>query len=184
MQMKLSVAALTVMLGTAAIPAVLAGPGHDHADEPASKAGAALPRFAVTSETFELVGVLNGKQLTLYLDRTADNSPVKDARLELDLGGAKVDVKPHAEGEFEAVLAQAPQPGVIPVTATVHAGGETDLLAGELDLHAAAHGESAHVHGWKKYAAWIGAGVGALVLSLLGARRLTLRRRARAGGPA
>ena len=35
-------------------------------------AGTALPRFAAVSETFELVGVLDGKQVTLYLDRFAD----------------------------------------------------------------------------------------------------------------
>ena len=41
------------------------------------------------SETFELVGVLSGKQITLYLDRFADNSPVRDAQIELEIGGAK-----------------------------------------------------------------------------------------------
>ena len=45
-----------------------AGDGHDHGEATTSAGGPALPRFTAVSETFELVGVLNGKQLTLYLD--------------------------------------------------------------------------------------------------------------------
>ena len=44
-----------------------------------------------------------------------------------------------AEGEFQAALAAPLAEGVSPVTATVVAGTETDLLAGEIDVHAAAH---------------------------------------------
>jgi hypothetical protein len=146
-------------------------------------AGAALPRFGATSAAFELVGVLDGRQLTLYLDRATDNSPVKDAKLDLELGGSKLDVKAHGEGEFAAVLARAPQPGVIAITATVHAGDETDRLAGELDLPAAAHAAAAHVHRWREYAVWIGGGVAALALALWGFRRV-LTRRTRTGGAA
>ena len=98
-----------VALGWAAwivLATPLAWAGGDHGEAPASSAGPTSPLFAATSETFELVGVVNGKQLTLYLDRYADGSPVKDAKLELELGGVKVPVEPHAEGEFEATLAQ------------------------------------------------------------------------------
>ena len=121
-------------------------------------AGAGLPRFAATSEAFELVGVVNGKHVTLYLDRAPDNSPVNGAQLQVELGGAKLEVKPHGEGEFEATLAQDLKPGVIPVTATVVIGAESDLLAGDLDLHSTAH--EAHAHrGWRAYVTWIGAGI-------------------------
>lgn len=158
-----------------------AGEGHDHGDAPAEASGPAVPRFAAVSETFELVGVVNGKQLTLYLDRFADNSPVKDAKLELELGGAKVEVKPHGEGEFEATLAQELKPGVIPVTATVVAGNETDLLAGELDVHDAAHEDAAHAHGWQEYAAWAVGGLAALALLAFVVRRVVASRKTRNG---
>jgi hypothetical protein len=183
MTFKFVAAALYLVIAAHAVqsPAV-AGPGHDHASA-APSAGAALPRFAATSDAFELVGVLDGTQLTLYLDRAADNSPVEDAKLELELGGSKLDVKAHGEGEFAAVLARAPEPGVIPITATVHAGNESDRLAGELDLTAAAHAEAAHAHSWREYAAWIGGGVAALALALWGLRRVPARR-VRAGGAA
>lgn len=119
-------------------PSVLAGDGHDHgeAPAPAPAAGPALPRFAATSELFELVGVLDGQKLALYLDHAGDNSPVKDAQLELDVDGARVAVTRVADGEFQAALAAPLAAGVSPVTATVAAGGENDLLAGEIDLHA------------------------------------------------
>ena len=167
-----------------AIMPAQAGEGHDHGEAPAAAAGPALPRFSADSELFELVGVLNGKQLTLYLDHAASNAPVKDAKLELELGGRKLSPKAHGEGEFEVVLDEAPKPGVIPVTATVSTASETDLLAGELDIHEEAHADEAHVHGWKEWALWGAGGVGALVALGLIARRLSGGRALRSGAAA
>ena len=61
-------AALCAAAILAASPA-WAGPGHDHGDAAPAAVGQALPRFSAVSETFELVGVLSGKQITLYLDQ-------------------------------------------------------------------------------------------------------------------
>lgn len=160
-----------------------AGEGHDHGDVPAAMAGPALPRFTAVSELFELVGVLDDKHLTLYLDRAADNSPVKDAKLELELGGVKVPVQAHGEGLFEATLSAVPAPGEIPVAATVMAGEETDLLAGELDVHEVEDeaGDAAHAHGWEEYAYWAAAAVIGLVGLIWLIRRL---RAPRLGGVA
>ena len=124
-------AALFALAGTSSF----AGNGHDHGEATSQKVEAASPRFTAVSESFELVGVVNGKQVTVYLDRFADNSPVKDAQIELELGGVKLPLKSHAEGEYEADLPEALKPGVIPVVATVIVGQDTDLLAGELDMH-------------------------------------------------
>ena len=147
-------------------PQALAGEGHDHGDAPAPVAGPMLPRFTAVSELFELVGVVDGKHITLYLDRFADNSPVKDATLELQLDGKAISVETHADGEFEATLPEALKPGVVSITATVIAGQDTDLLAGELDLHepAAETHEEAAAMDMKPDV--IGAGAGALVLVL------------------
>lgn len=145
---------LTALVLAATLPA-WAGDGHDHGDAPAATAGPALPRFAVASDLFELVGVLNGTHLTLWLDRAADNSPVKNAKIELELGGIKVPVAPHGEGEFEATLAKPLASGGIPVAATVYAGEETDLLAGDLDIHTEGEAvEEAPSHGWREVALW------------------------------
>jgi hypothetical protein len=129
-----------------ALPAI-AGDGHDHGDAAPAATGTALPRFAAVSETFELVGVLDGKQVTLYLDRFVDNTPVRGAQIELEIDGTKFKAEAHGDDAYEVVLKEAPKPGVLPITATVTAGAEVDLLAGELDLHEAAHtDEPAHEH--------------------------------------
>lgn len=162
-----------------------AGEGHDDGDAPAASAGQALARFSAVSENFELVGVVNGKQITLYLDRTSDNSPVKDAKIELELGGVKVDVKPRGEGEFEATLAQELKPGEIAVSATVIVGKETDLLAGDLDIHQDAHtDETNSAQAWKLYGLWALAVLSAVALMVWVWRRTRANRINRVGGVA
>jgi hypothetical protein len=179
-----SLAALLVAALVVAAPA-WAGEGHDHGDAAPAAVGQALPRFTAESETFELVGVLSGKQITLYLDRFADNSPVRDAQIEIEIGGAKFMAEKHGEDEYEVVLPDAPKPGVLPVTAMVTAGNEADLLAGELDIHEAAHtDEAAHTHSWTEYAGWGAVGVALLALLGWGGRRVFGARSVRAGGAA
>ncbi|MFN3809716.1 MAG: hypothetical protein ACK4S6_03765 [Roseateles asaccharophilus] len=170
---------LPLLLAALLAAPVQAHEGHDEA--PAAATGQALPRFAASSELFELVGVLDGRQLTLYLDHAASNAPVQGATLELDFGGAKLKPVPKSEGEgqgqgeFTLQLEREPQPGLIPVTATVLAGRESDLLAGELDLHAHEPAAPAASARWKYIAA------GALALLGLGAGlRLGRQRRAAA----
>lgn len=169
-------ACATLMLN--ASPLALAGPGHDHSDEPAAAGeGPGLPRFVATSELFELVGVVNGTKLTLYLDHSATNAPVKDAKVELEMGGTKVAVSPHAEGEFEATLAAALKPGVIPITATVSTAKDSDLLAGELDLHAEGPAKAAAAPmPWKTYVTWGAGGLAVLAVVWMAIRRFTGKR--------
>lgn len=154
---------------------VQADEGHDHGEAPAAASGPALPRFSASSELFELVGVLDGKQLTLYLDHAPTNAPVKDATLELEIGNLKLQPQAHGEGQFEATLEQPLPEGVSPITAMVSAGNDSDLLAGELDIHADTHAEPRHAHGWKEYALWGAGGIVALALAAA-AFRLTRRK--------
>jgi len=162
-----------------------AGPGHDHGDAAPAAVGQALPRFTAVSETFELVGILSGKQITLYLDRFADNSPVRGAQIELEIGGAKFKAEKLGDDEYEVVLPDAPKPGLLPVTATVTASNEADLLAGELDIYEEAHAdEAAHTHSWTEYAGWVAAGIAALGLLVWGGRRAVHARSVRTGAAA
>lgn len=151
----------------------LADAGHDHGAPAPTDASAGQPRFNAVSETFELVGVLDGKLLTLYLDRASDNSPVKNAQLELEVGGVKVDAKPQGEGEFRATLAQELKAGVTAVAATVLAGQESDLLAADLEIHSNAPAANTTSQlPWKQYGAWLIAGLLLLALLVLGLSRL------------
>lgn len=185
MKLHHSLAALSLAAACLFAAPVLAGEGHDHGAEAPAAGGPALPRFAAVSELFELVGVLNGKQLTLYLDRAADNSPVREAQIELEVAGAKYKAVKHGDDEYEVMLKDAPKPGVLAITAAVTAGTEADLLAGELDLHDEAKADAtAHVHGWQEYAGWAAGGLVVLVLAVWGLRRVSASRRSTAGGVA
>jgi len=83
------------------------------------------------------------------------------------------------------VLAAEPKPGVLPITATVTAGQEVDLLAGELDLHEEAHAdEAAHVHSWKEYAGWGAGALAALIALILIGRRIAAGRQRTTGAVA
>jgi hypothetical protein len=181
---SLAALSLAALLLSGSLPA-RAGEGHDHGDSAPTATGPALPRFTAVSEAFELVGVLQGKQLLLYLDRYADNTPVRGAKIELEIAGAKHKAQPEGDDAYEVVLPAAPAPGVLPITATVTAGAEVDLLAGELDLHAdTPAAEAPHGHGWARLAGW-----GAAALALLAAlgyawRRMRASRPQRAGGAA
>ncbi|MFM2329649.1 MAG: hypothetical protein RLZZ494_1752 [Pseudomonadota bacterium] len=149
------------------LPAAYAGEGHDHGEAPAAAASPTLPRLTASSEAFELVGVLQGHQLTLYLDRADDNRPVEQARIELELGATKVVAQAHDNATFVVTLPQEPPPGVLPVTATVTVGDEVDLLAGELDIHAEA--AEVHTETGSILSFWvIGGSAGVLGLGLLG----------------
>lgn len=162
-----------------------AGGDHDHGDATptannTAAAGLALPRFAAVSETFELVGVLNGRQLTLYLDRAADNSPVTQAQIELEIGTAKLQATPRGDA-YAVELADAPPPGVLPITATVTAGNDMDLLAAELDLHDDDHAnaDEATDAPWRRYARWgglVALGIAAAGGLVIWGRRAAARR--------
>lgn len=124
--------AWAIFLGLSMPLAANADDGHDHA--PAPVAGRApLPRFALVSSAYELVGELAGRQLTLYLDRYDDGAPVAQAQLSLRLGGQAIPVaNGHEAGEFEAVLPRPLEPGTIPVSVAVTAAGRVESLVGEL----------------------------------------------------
>lgn len=158
--------------------AAFASPGHDHGEGAVASVGTGLPRFSAVSELFELVGVLNGKQLTLYLDHAATNAPVKDATLDFEWSGTRLKTEPHGEGEFIAMLAELPKPDVIAISLTVTAGQDTDLLAGEFDLRpAAAAGTAVH----RDMKPWlVGAGA-AIVLALFAAWVIKGRRKRNMG---
>ena len=93
----LIVLVLTVM---ASINPAWAGPGHDHGDAPAAAAGTASPRFTSHSDLFELVGIVEGGELKIYLDRYATNEPVTDAKIEVEVGSIKAVAAAQADGSY------------------------------------------------------------------------------------
>jgi len=119
----------------------------------------------------------------------ADNAPVRGAQIELEVAGDKFKAAaskgPQGEDTYQVTLKAAPTPGVLPITVTVTAGTEVDLLAGELDLHEEAHTETpVHALSWKALAGWAAGGLVALAAVVFGGRRLLSARQLHTGGAA
>ncbi|MDP3169082.1 MAG: hypothetical protein Q8M91_01955 [Polaromonas sp.] len=176
---RLSVGLLVVML--AGVPAFAApgahGPNGEHLDAPAASGGAvnAAPRFEAQSDLFEVVGRLQGGELSMLINRFATNEPVLDAKVELESGAAKAQAKFHADlGDYAvddaAMLKALSLPGDHPLVITVLAGSDADLLDGTLTVSAPADD---HGHGLP-YWVW-----GALVGAVLAAGGFYYRRKAR-----
>ena len=115
--------------------AVRADAGHDNATPHASGVAATtVARVEAQSDLFEIVGVVENGAMTLFLDRFATNDPVTDAKIDLEVGAVKGSAQANPDGTYSFKHAALTQPGQFPVTFTVTAGTDNDLLAGELVL--------------------------------------------------
>jgi len=129
-----------------------AGPGHDHGDE-GTKAptGPVSPRFETHSDLFEVVGVLGTKELAVFIDRFSDNTPVLKAKVELESGSVKVVGEFNAEtGDYHFPGTAFQKPDSYPVSLTITAGDDLDILAANLvvpDPHAG-HAHAAEPPQW------------------------------------
>jgi membrane fusion protein, heavy metal efflux system len=114
--------------------------GHDHGAPALSLPSTIRPRITVQSETYELVAVASGEQLAIFLDRFGSNGPVTDAKIEILLGSKSTAAQVRSDGSYHAAIPEIAAPGRHElVFSIVHHDGD-DLLAGELDIPAAASG--------------------------------------------
>lgn len=131
---------VAVILLSLAGPALAApgGPEHSHGPEAVPGSAQPHPRFVAESETHQLVGVFRDGALTLYLDRQADNAPVTDATITLEIAGRVVAAEPRPDGTWHAMLEAGAGAGEIEIIATI-SGPQPDLLIASLTLGEAAH---------------------------------------------
>ena len=155
-------------------PAVWAGPGHG--DEPATAAGTTSPRITSHSELFELVGVVDKGEMTIFLDRYATNEPVKDAKIELEIGNVKGVAAVQADGSYLFKNDVLAKPGELAVSFTVLAGKDADLMAGDLKIGNPVdnHADDVASKPWLRWAAYAG---GAVLLIAIAAAVLRRRKR-------
>lgn len=189
--MRKGLAALGLITLSTLPPLSLAGPGHDHdhdhdhgqADEPAAVNTPAQARFEAARAPFELVGELAGRTLTLYIDHLADNSPVSDARLALEVAGQAVPVRRVGDGTFEATLAVEPAPGAHPVRVSVTTARDAAQMDASLAMPDASHDDHTEAESQAPTAmprsVWVG---GALLLAVVGGWFMWRRAVARQGG--
>ena len=106
-----AVAALVVALLAPPIMVAQAHEGHDHGPSECVT-GPLAPRVSARSENFELVGILRGERLIIYLDRFATNEPVTTADIAVTIGDATeaVNAEWAAEGTYALNLAATAGP--------------------------------------------------------------------------
>src|SRR4051812_13304001 len=73
--------------------------GHDD-EPPATSVAQRLPRLTAKSDMYELVAVLDGEQLTIYLDRYGDNSPVSNAVISVLIDAETVSAGPAPDSKY------------------------------------------------------------------------------------
>lgn len=140
---------LTILL-LSILPLAHAGPGHDgghdHGEATKTEASPTSPRVESHTELFELVGVIENGEMTIYVDRYATNEPVRNAAIDIEVGTAPTAIKGkatfNADGTYRFKTELFTKPGKLPMVFTIVAGTDADLLAANLvisdtHLHAA-----------------------------------------------
>jgi hypothetical protein len=153
----------------------------DHGAAPVAIAVGGAPRIAVYSDLFELVGIVENGAMTLYLDRYVDNAPVTDANIEVETGSEKLIATANPDGTYRVVAKAFAKPTEIPVTFTITAGSDSDLLAGDLVV-ADAHTDDSHIAVSPFANKWLIGGLTVLAILVLIARfAIRQRRRQKVG---
>lgn len=169
------------------------GPNGEHLDGPTTSIATAeaAPRFEAKTELFEVVGRLQGGELSMLIDRFETNEPVLKATVEVASGNVKAQAHFHADlGDYavdDATLFKLlSQPGEHALVITVTAGDDSDLLDAVLQVGAAPaesaqghdHAEAAHDdqgdHTWPLWLRgliWAGLALAVAALVAVGIRK-------------
>jgi membrane fusion protein, heavy metal efflux system len=107
--------------------------GHDHGGPKIEITTAVAPRFDAVSDDFELVGVVKGKDLIVYLDRFRTNEQIPAAKITATANGEPVPVEPLDDKSYRIRTPLLASPGKIDFQFTIVDGDLTDLLAGSLE---------------------------------------------------
>ena len=158
---------------------VLAHEGHDHGT-PEATAPDWAPRATARSQDFDLVAVLAGDQLVLWLDRARDNAPLAEASIEAESGAWKGVATAAADGSLRLPAGPLATPGRHELVFTVQAGDAMDLLPATLVVPGSAAATSGTAGG---YRGWVAGGLAVALLGAVGWRgyRHSRRQAGRAG---
>jgi hypothetical protein len=147
-------------------------PSGEHLDAPhaAHAHSDAGPRIDAFTPSFELVGRLQGSELSMLIDRYDTNEPVLGGTLEVAFNGMKAPARFHADhGDYAvddpAFLKALAKPGKHVLTFMLTAGRESGRLEGILEVKP---DDDQHAHGGMQFSAgWIAGGVLLLVLAAI-----------------
>src|SRR5207253_8590135 len=138
-EVALSVAYSLAVLSVVAIIASMASlvnahEDHDHGAAENAPPMLGLARLATQSESYELVAILDGERLTIYLDRYDDNSPVTDANITVSIEGEPVAAEPATDGTYVVASKLFGGRGFVELVFDIKAREGDDLLIGKLSL--------------------------------------------------
>jgi membrane fusion protein, heavy metal efflux system len=121
----------------ASIAGVTAHEGHDLEAAAAPGGSRSQPRLVADSETYELVAVLEGQRLVVYLDRFDDNTPVTDAQVTVSINDETATAEGGADGTYAVASKLFERGGLFELIFDIKAPAGDDLLIGKLSLPAA-----------------------------------------------
>jgi RND family efflux transporter MFP subunit len=138
--------------------------GHSHDNDPPA-ISAALPRGSATSADFELVALLRGQTLEIYIDRLATNEPVIAATVEVETPEGPKSAT-EAEGVYRLEAPWATPGAHLDLIVTVTAGDKIDVLPVSIDVpeREAAVSGALERNGWLTDLGWPSLLLAALVL--------------------
>lgn len=111
----------------------LAHSGHDHGGEKKPLAiEQEVQRLAVESELFQLVGINDGNNLTLYIDDFATNAPILNALVEITKDADTLLAKEISPAVYTISGDWLNQAGKHDLVISITAGEKVDLLLAEL----------------------------------------------------
>ena len=118
-----------------AAPLAVAHEGHDHGDAPATApTTGGLPRLSTKSEAYELIAVLDGERLTIYLDRYEDNAPVANATVTVSIDGEPVAAEAATDNTYVLTSGLFSGKSSVELVFDIKAAEVDDLLIGTLVL--------------------------------------------------
>jgi membrane fusion protein, heavy metal efflux system len=137
-------------------PTAQAHEGHDHGPSE-SVTGPLAPRVSARSESYELVGILRGERLVIYLDRFATNEPVTTADIAVTIGDAAdaVNAEWAAEGTYALTSPHFRKPGPIELVFSITGETGDDLLAGTLNVPEGSAAATPGASGWRTWLTWL-----------------------------
>jgi cobalt-zinc-cadmium efflux system membrane fusion protein len=130
-----------------------------HEDDDATRSAlssSTYPRVTAHSELYELVGIVRGERLSIYLDHFDTNEPVADAKVKVAIGDAgPVDAEPTENGVYTISFPRLARSGSVEVVFNVTAASGDDLLVGALTLPSDTEPSAAH-SSIRSLSLWIG----------------------------
>ncbi|MEI6319170.1 MAG: hypothetical protein WCS09_11680, partial [Pseudomonadota bacterium] len=92
------------------------------------------PRVEAASADVELLGIVEGLQLIVYLDHYATNGPIDGARLSVERNGESFEARSIGDGAYRFDLPWLASPGSHALLFTLVGSDLSDLLTATLEI--------------------------------------------------